>query len=109
MPPGALYAVGGTLILPYFSLYSSFPRLIQLFTLSLLQSWFMAYAGRGRIAYREDTPDQFPVYRRFHQRNVVSPYRYLSRAHCVNDVTGLTAGQVCFFLFEYGLFGFALI
>ena len=63
----------------------------------LSQSWFMAYAGRGRISYREDTPDQFPVYRRFHQRNVVSPYRYLTRAHCVNDVTGLTAGQVCFF------------
>ena len=55
----------------------------------------MAYAGRGRILYREDTPDQFPLYQCFHQRNVVSPYRYLTRIHCMNDVTSLTTGQVC--------------
>ena len=105
MPPGALYALGGTLILPHFFLLYSFSVLpASTFLFLLLQSWFMAYAGRGRIFYREDTPDQFSVYRRFHQRNVVSPYRYLTRAHCVNDITGLTAGQVCFFLFEYSLF-----
>jgi len=44
---------------------SCFACLIDTY-LFLLQSWFMAYAGRDRILYREDTPYQFPLYHRFH-------------------------------------------
>ena len=91
--------MGGTLVL-LFHLTLSLTFLLTCFidacSFPFLQSWFMAYVGRARILYREHTSDQFPLYRRYHQRNIVSPYRYLNQVHCASDVTSLTAGQVWF-------------